>query len=376
MEEKICQSCGMPMAATEHFGKNKDQSINTDYCCFCFKEGVFTDNFSFTDFITDMVKSYPNPIAASGEHYLTEEEQMLRATVQLQELKRWKSHCSTHQEYYKSVNQVLDFINTHLTSTINLSDLASIATISEFHFHRIFKAIMNESPGEYIQRLRLEKAAFKLQTTDLPLAEIADQTGYKSLYALSRAFKKKMGMTPSEFRKKPADLTIPIKEPVPYHELSPEIRMISPKTIICTQVVNPYIQKNAFLEAWNKLTDFLSLSGVPDKNHEYLCISCDISTLTRPEYCRIYACVNMPEKVRPAGKFGRQALEGGMYAVFTHKGPYKEMKNLYCNIYRYWIPNSPYQLRDTLHFEKYLNTSSEVPEEELLTEVYIPITMP
>ncbi|MEI3455894.1 MAG: zinc ribbon domain-containing protein [Bacteroides cellulosilyticus] len=43
MEEHICQSCGMTMAAMQHFGTNKDHSLNKDYCSYCYQNGEFTE---------------------------------------------------------------------------------------------------------------------------------------------------------------------------------------------------------------------------------------------------------------------------------------------------------------------------------------------
>ena len=106
----------------------------------------------------------------------------------------------TNNEYNKAINQSVDYINEHLNESIDLKKIAGIANVSEFHFHRIFKAYIGESVGTYISRLRLENAAQKLQITDFTLTEIAEKTGYQSQYSLSKAFKKHFGLTPSAFK--------------------------------------------------------------------------------------------------------------------------------------------------------------------------------
>jgi AraC family transcriptional regulator len=372
MVENICQSCGMPMVAIEHFGTKSNSSLNNDYCCFCFKEGKFTDNFTFEEFINDSIKDYKETEKLNG-YYLSKDELALKARVKLLPLKRWSSH-QTHEEYYKSVNRAVDYINKHLTDAINLSDLANVANISEFHFHRIFKAIMNESPGDFIQRLRLEKACFKLQTSKHTLTEIAEQIGYQSVQALSKAFKKRFGITPALFRNQPGDLTIPLNQPVENLPLDPEIKSIKPKEVIYIQVANPYKAKDAFIKAWNKLNRYTNATGIPNDEQEYLCMTRDLSTITNPERIRVYACIRTSAAAKPSGKFGVQTIEGGMYAIFRHKGSYSKLEQLYCSIYRYWIPNSSYQLRDSLHFEKYLNSPNQVNDDDLLTEIHVPVT--
>ena len=59
--------------------------------------------------------------------------------------------------------------------------------------------------------------------------------------------------------------------------------------------------------------------------------------------------------------------------MFTHKGSHIDLNYIYCNIYRYWLPNSNYKLRDIVRFEKYLNSPNMYNENDLITEIYIPI---
>lgn len=368
-----CQSCGMPMAAVEHFGTNPDRSHNNDYCCFCYKEGHFTDNFSFDQFVLDLLQFHDEDEKNEG-CTISKEEFELKARTTLPTLKRWKTHQHTHLEYYKSVNRAVDYISSNLANDITLSEVADTACISYFHFHRIFKAIMNESPGDYIQRLRLEKAAFNLLVTKLTLSEIAEQTGYQSLHALSKAFKKRFGVSPSEYRKKSTELTTPLREPIDNLHVEAKITEIKPIEVLYTRVINPFIDEMAFQVAWQNLLHYSQTNGIPDTDHQYYCLSRDISTITSPDQCRTYVCLNTSKQVKASGRFGKQIIEGGTYAVFTHKGSYKKLNMVYSNIYRFWIPNSDYELRDNISFEKYFNNPHLTCEDDLLTEIYIPIT--
>ena len=51
MDQKFCQSCGMPMNVSEDFGTNKDLSINEDYCTYCFQKGDFTHDVTMDEMI-------------------------------------------------------------------------------------------------------------------------------------------------------------------------------------------------------------------------------------------------------------------------------------------------------------------------------------
>jgi radical SAM superfamily enzyme len=52
MEKLFCQSCGMPLENAEVIGTNKDGSINNDYCIYCYKDGVFTQDVTMDEMIT------------------------------------------------------------------------------------------------------------------------------------------------------------------------------------------------------------------------------------------------------------------------------------------------------------------------------------
>ncbi len=57
MENKICQSCGMPIKSNDMLGINKDGSINNDYCKYCYKDGEFIDKVTMEEYI-EMCSKY------------------------------------------------------------------------------------------------------------------------------------------------------------------------------------------------------------------------------------------------------------------------------------------------------------------------------
>jgi transcriptional regulator GlxA family with amidase domain len=68
-------------------------------------------------------------------------------------------------------------------------------------FRKAFKQITGESPNQYHLNLRLNRAKDLLMTTILNINEIADQTGFESVFYFSKLFKKKNGVSPHNFRK-------------------------------------------------------------------------------------------------------------------------------------------------------------------------------
>lgn len=83
MEEKICQSCGMPLSQENLYGSNQDGTRNEDYCCYCYKDGAFTDSKS----MSEMIEFCADVMAKQG---IDRTEAVSWMNVQFPTLKRWK----------------------------------------------------------------------------------------------------------------------------------------------------------------------------------------------------------------------------------------------------------------------------------------------
>jgi AraC-like DNA-binding protein len=99
-------------------------------------------------------------------------------------------------------NSLLTYINSHYTEKITVQSLSHMTGITEFHFCRVFKQLTGCTFTEYVNRLRLEKAAEYLQESTLSVTDIAFECGFESINYFSRLFTKLNHDTPSGFRKK------------------------------------------------------------------------------------------------------------------------------------------------------------------------------
>lgn len=66
---------------------------------------------------------------------------------------------ATRSAYLACLTAAVDYIVAHLDDRLDARQLAGIACFSSFHFHRIFRGMMGESIGDFVKRLRLERAA-------------------------------------------------------------------------------------------------------------------------------------------------------------------------------------------------------------------------
>lgn len=103
-------------------------------------------------------------------------------------------------EYAQRIDRVIDYLRGNLDRPVKLGELAKVACFSEFHFHRIFRAVSGETLNHFTNRLRLEKAARLLRYSEQSLTEIALDCGFSSSSTFSRAFRSGYDTSPSQFR--------------------------------------------------------------------------------------------------------------------------------------------------------------------------------
>jgi|SRR5690554_1207897 AraC-like DNA-binding protein len=92
-------------------------------------------------------------------------------------------------------------MRTQLNQDIDFTELASSLNLGYSYFRKMFKKHTGVSPGQYHLHLRIMKARELLASTDLPIKQVAVETGFESIHYFSRLFKNKMGYSPSEVRK-------------------------------------------------------------------------------------------------------------------------------------------------------------------------------
>lgn len=99
-------------------------------------------------------------------------------------------------------NRVVDYVEENLESDITVAELADVACLSRHHFTRSFKAAFGATPSEYVANRRLSYGKKLLGSGELSLDEIAFRCRFSSQAAFSRAFRREVGVSPGEFRRR------------------------------------------------------------------------------------------------------------------------------------------------------------------------------
>jgi transcriptional regulator GlxA family with amidase domain len=93
-------------------------------------------------------------------------------------------------------------MEANLHRRIPLAELAAVANLSPSHLSRLFKLETRLSPGEYLRKLRMEKALELVAAGLLSIKEVMSVVGYKSKSHFVRDFRKSFRLAPSEYRKR------------------------------------------------------------------------------------------------------------------------------------------------------------------------------
>ena len=129
----------------------------------------------------------------------------------------------------KQVQPVLAFAAAHLDEDLSLTSLAAQSGLSPFHLHRVFFAAAGETPKQFTLRLRLGRAAAMLLTTDQSVLDVALACGFQSHETFCRAFRKRLGLTPSAYRSRGfaggADASDATEHPALVDSIGPCIRL-------------------------------------------------------------------------------------------------------------------------------------------------------
>lgn len=97
---------------------------------------------------------------------------------------------------------VTEYIDRNYKEKLSLEILAMVSHGSPYHLHRTFKKVMNMTPVDYIQWVRIEAAKTLLNSSHLSISEVGEQVGLFNTPYFITLFKKKTGYTPAEYRQK------------------------------------------------------------------------------------------------------------------------------------------------------------------------------
>ncbi|MBE9600122.1 helix-turn-helix transcriptional regulator [Pedobacter sp. MC2016-24] len=107
---------------------------------------------------------------------------------------------STKTEILKRLCVAKDYMISNYNKNIRLEDIAEVACLSVNHLLRTFKQAYQQTPHQYLTKVRLRQAKYLLRNTDYPINEIVDIVGFECPSSFIRLFRNSFNVTPGKFR--------------------------------------------------------------------------------------------------------------------------------------------------------------------------------
>lgn len=252
------------------------------------------------------------------------------------------------------MNEMIDYIENHLTEEISYQKLSKIVGMNEFLMQRVFSLVTGISISEYIRKRRLSKALEEIQNTKGTILDIAIKYQYSSAIPFTRAFKKEFGSTPSEYRKKKKKYSQFLKihfEKTENKSLEYEVKeqketILWMKKIEADTLDNFHykirklykeLKETTSYQLWNQIGMY-AIWNHREKSYLYF--------------------VGSKEKTSGTEKI---ILPAGKYAIFSVGS--REQKDIVKTnqmIYHGWLPSTSFSLKDSPCFEYYQEDNCQI----------------
>lgn len=295
--------------------------------------------------------------------------------------------------YEMAVLRAVEQIVANLDQALDLAALARGAALSAFHFHRVFRGLVGETPLELHRRLRLERAAQKLRDGDESVTTIAFGAGYETHESFTRAFRTHYVCSPSEFRQsrkpeacvRPFQIELAARSGIHFsargievsrlqategvETMDVQIEELGAMRVATVPHVGPY---NRIAEAFARLGEVVHENDLLRHASAMLAIYHDDPDTMPSAELRSEAALVVSSDAKLPSELGERTLAGGRYATTTHVGPYEALGDVWARFMGEWLPRSGERVKDAVSFEIYRNTPGQVKKEELRTELYVP----
>jgi AraC family transcriptional regulator len=271
---------------------------------------------------------------------------------------------SDHREGYSArIRRVAEYLAANLDGELDLETLASVAFLSPYHFHRVYRGLLGETVNETVRRLRLHRAAIDLLDRELSIERTARRAGYTSQAAFTRAFRAEYGAPPARYR----DDRREVKDTASYRvefETLPTLRVATIEHRGDYQLTS---------KAFERLMTLAATRGLLTSDTKTIGVYHDDPESVPQADLRSAACITVPASWTPSDNLEDGRIEGGRYAKIVHTGPYTELHSAYDWLYRTWLPASGVELRNLPCLELYLNNPRQVSAKDLQTAVLLPL---
>ncbi len=305
------------------------------------------------------------------------------------------------QEYKARIQRAVDHVEKNAADRISLAILAEVSCFSPYHFHRIFRAFVGETPGGFVNRIRLEKAASRLITyPSEPISEIASKCGFTSSPAFSRAFRDYFGCSASEWRggkleglpggkndkandtrrEGASDSSVCQSD----DENSTSAAARTEGMLVRTEIKSMPSFHVAYLtylhsrdekvgKFFDRLWRWAGSRGLLTDDVRLIGIAPDNPKVAAHDKCRHYACLTVPAHIVSDDEIGVADIQAAKCVVARFEGMQREIAQAYDELFGKFIPENGYQPADLPAYEIYYNDPQSNSGKDFTLDLCVPV---
>ncbi|MGL5837509.1 MAG: AraC family transcriptional regulator [Sphingorhabdus sp.] len=292
------------------------------------------------------------------------------------------------ERYEARIARAISFVDANPAEHISLEKLASIACLSPFHFHRIFRSLTGEAVREFVERRKLEHA-IALANKGKPWKYAASACGFGSPISFTRAFKRVYNVLPSQFdlagwwhkrgdREDAFKVSSYFLRPAPPLDLEFKVNVMERPSarLAVSRAWSGYLHPERLMGAYNRLRNWAKKAGIDAKDGKIVGASRDDPDLTPLSRCRYDFLIELPDGVDPPTYFSIAERKAGLWAVTPVAGGMDVVDRAWSMLFKSWLPASGLDLRGEPAEEVYLKLPEDIGWTEFDLLCCVPVAHP
>ena len=282
----------------------------------------------------------------------------------------------------KELNNVIDYIEEHLTDDLSLEKISEYAGVSDYHFRKIFFYIAGLPLSEYIKNRKLSEANKDLLNGE-KVTDVALKYGYQSMDGFTRAFKKWSGFLPSDVIKKGISKSFPklsfiitVKGGISMEfriEDKPAFNLVGVSKRVPMQFegVNMEIVKLAESITDEQKAEMHSLQNMEPYEIVNASYDADFNFLKEEGYLTHLIGV-LTTKDEVSDQLVKVPVQACTWAIFPNEGPFPStLQQTMAKVYSEWLPTSGYEVINIPSFS--FTKMDKYKKDYAYSEVWIPV---
>jgi AraC family transcriptional regulator len=276
------------------------------------------------------------------------------------------------ERYEARIARAINHVEQNPGNPLSLEKLSSIACLSPFHFHRVFRSLTGETVHRFTERRKLEHA-IALARSGKSWKVASGASGFGSSISFTRAFKRVYGVAPSRFdlaswwkdradRDNAQKISSYFLRPAPPLDQGFKVDVVAwPRArLAVSRAWGGYLHPDRLIRAYSRLRKWADACRIDTYDGKMSGGSRDDPDLTPLSRCRYDFQIEIPDDVTPPSHFSVTERTEGYWVVAPAAGGLEVIDRTWSMLFKSWLPASGLDLRDEAAVEVYRKLPEEI----------------